>query len=58
MSLQHRLDAFKVEFEAKVPGHAVAVMHRSTNDLIASNQAGKAAKAGDVAPSFSLNDQD
>jgi peroxiredoxin len=59
MSLQERLDAFKADFEAnKAPPQAVAVFHKSTDDLIASGQAGHALKAGDKAPAFVLNDPD
>ncbi len=58
MSLQEKLDAFKVEFEAKVPAAAVEAMHRATDELIATGQAELAVKAGDAAPSFSLRDQD
>ena len=59
MSLQDKLDAFKVEFETKlVPAAAVAVMHRVTDELIASGQAKRALKAGDRAPEFTLPDPD
>jgi peroxiredoxin len=63
MTLQDRLDAFKADFEAGKPPYnvapeRVATMHRATAELIASGQAGRAKKAGDVAPAFTLNDQD
>jgi peroxiredoxin len=59
MSLQDKLDAFKVEFETKLaPAAAVAVMHRVTDELIASGQAKRALKAGDRAPEFTLPDPD
>jgi peroxiredoxin len=58
MSLQQKLDAFKVEFEGEVPAHAVEVMHRSTEELIATGQADQAVAAGDTAPLFDLQDQD
>jgi peroxiredoxin len=58
MSLQQKLDAFKAEFEGKVPAHAVEVMHRSTEELIATGQADEAKVAGDTAPLFNLQDQD
>lgn len=63
MTLQDRLDAFKADFEAGKPPYNVSpavieAMHRATADLIASGQAGRARKAGDVAPAFTLKDQD
>ena len=63
MNLQDRLDAFKADFEAgkppyNAPAAAIAVMHRATAELIASGQAARARKAGDVASSFILSDQD
>src|SRR6266850_8217483 len=61
MTLQDRLDAFKADFEAgkppyKVPPSVIATMHRATAELIASGQAGRAKKAGDLAPPFTLDD--
>jgi peroxiredoxin len=56
MSLQDKLDAFKAEFEKKAPPEAVMTFHKSTDDLIASGQAGRALKAGDRAPVFALPD--
>jgi len=57
MSLQDTLDAFKVDFESnQAPPAAVAAFHRSTAELIASGQAGRALKAGDRAPAFALPD--
>jgi peroxiredoxin len=61
MSLQARLDAFKVGFEAgkppyNVPPSVIETMHRATAELVASGAAIRARKAGDVAPSFSLKD--
>ena len=63
MTLQERLDAFKADFEAgkppyKVTPSVVETMHRATAELIASGQAERAKKAGDLAPSFTLNDAD
>jgi peroxiredoxin len=59
MALQDRLDAFKAKFETEMaPPDVVAVMHRVTNELIASGQAGRALKAGDRAPMFTLPDPD
>ena len=61
MTLQDKLDAFKADFEAgkppyNVPPSVIAVMHRATAELIASGAAGRALKAGDKAPVFTLDD--
>jgi peroxiredoxin len=63
MSLQEKLDAFKADFKAgkppfNAPPDIHPVMERATAELIASGQAGRAIKAGDRAPQFSLKDQD
>jgi hypothetical protein len=63
MTLQDRLDAFKADFEAgkppyNVPPSVIVTMHRATAELIASGRAERAKKAGDIAPSFTLNDAD
>jgi peroxiredoxin len=63
MSLQAKLDAFKADFvSGKAPYNAPpevhAIMARATAELVASGQAGRALKAGDKAPSFTLNDPD
>lgn len=63
MTLQAKLDAFKADFKGgKAPYFAPAeihpVMERATAELIASGQAGRALKAGDKAPVFTLNDPD
>lgn len=61
MTLQAKLDAFKADFVAgkppyNAPAPVHALMHRATTELIASGQAERALKAGDVAPVFSLPD--
>ena len=61
MSLQDRLHAFRTEFEAgrlafKPSREILDAMHRATAELIAGGQAGRALKAGDRAPDFSLED--
>lgn len=61
MTLQAKLDAFKADFEAgkppySVPPSVIETMHRATNELITSGAAHQALKAGDKAPSFTLND--
>lgn len=63
MSLQDKLDAFKADFQAgkppyNVPPSVIETMHRATAELIASGAAQKALKAGDKAPTFTLNDPD
>jgi peroxiredoxin len=63
MTLQARLDAFKADFKAgKAPYFAPPdihpIMERATAELIASGQAGRALKAGDRAPAFTLPDPD
>jgi peroxiredoxin len=61
MSLQAKLDAFKADFEAgkppyNVPRSVIETMHRATAELVASGAARRAKKAGEIAPSFSLQD--
>ena len=61
MSLQAKLDAFKVDFEAGRPPYGVLrsvieTMHRATAELVASGAASRAKKAGDIAPDFFLKD--
>ncbi|PWC78985.1 peroxiredoxin-like family protein [Azospirillum sp. TSH64] len=63
MSLQEKLDVFKADFEAgkppyNVPRSVIDTMHRATAELIASDAAGRALKAGDKAPALTLNDPD
>ena len=62
MTLQAKLDAFKADFEAgkppyNVPRAVIETMHRATKELIDSGAAGRALKAGDKAPLFTLKDQ-
>jgi peroxiredoxin len=61
MTLQQQLDAFKADFRAGKPPYNAPpeihpIMERATNELIASGQAQRALKAGDIAPEFTLND--
>src|SRR4029453_6593160 len=63
MALQDRLDAFKADFRSGRPPYNVTkerieIMDRATAELIASGQAQRAKKAGDVAPEFSPRDPD
>ncbi len=56
MSLQEKLDAFKVQFKAQAPEAAIEAFERSTQELIDSGQADNAIKAGDKVPEFVLTD--
>ena len=61
MTLQAKLDAFKVDFEAgkppyNVPSSVIETMHRATDELKASGLAERAKKVGDKAPVFTLRD--
>jgi peroxiredoxin len=57
MPLQRKLDAVRDEYETNILSpDAVAVMHRTRDDLIRSGQARRALNAGDRAPIFSLPD--
>jgi peroxiredoxin len=55
MKLQDKLDAFKAHFESKVASpEVVDIFHRTTAELIATGQAERSLKVGDIAPTFSL----
>jgi peroxiredoxin len=63
MALQDRLDTLKADFESgrfplKPTKQALDLMRRATDELIASAQAQRARKAGDMAPEFTLSDPD
>ena len=58
MSLQDQLDAFKAQFKTQAPAEAFEAFARSTQELVDSGQAERAVAAGDVAPDFTLTDQD
>ncbi len=58
MSLQTKLEKMRKQFESTAPPEALAVMHRATKDLLASNIMDGVLKTGDRAPEFSLFDQD
>ena len=59
LPLQGKLDMLKSEFETSLaPPTAVEMLHRSTNELIASGAQNRALKAGDIAPEFTLPDPD
>ena len=56
MSLQTKLDHMREKFESTAPPEALEIMHRSTNDLLASGIMDGVLKTGDRAPEFSLTD--
>ena len=60
MRLQEKLDALteKMLQSGTFPPAVLEILHRSTQELIASGQAGRAVKAGEVAPAFALPDPD
>ncbi|HJP68572.1 MAG TPA: peroxiredoxin-like family protein [Sphingomicrobium sp.] len=63
MTLQEKLDAFRLDFESgnppyNAPKAVVEIMRRATDELIASGAAKNALKTGDTAPEFALSDQD
>ena len=55
MSLQEKLDARRKDFESSAPKDILEIMHRATEDLYKSGIMGRAAKEGDTAPDFTLN---
>jgi hypothetical protein len=54
MTLQERLDAYKAEFESKLPPEKLAIMHRATEDLRHSGILDRVIKVGSLAPEFVL----
>jgi peroxiredoxin len=57
LPLQGKLDALKFEFEKNlVPPAVVEILHRATDELIASGAQNRALRAGAVAPEFTLPD--
>jgi len=54
MSLQEKLDAYKADFEKKLPPEKLAIMHRATDDLRRSGLADHVLKPGAPAPDFVL----
>lgn len=63
MKLQEQLDDFRTKFESgqlpfKPTQAQLDTIKRATNELVASGQADRALKAGDVAPEFELEDAD
>lgn len=54
MSLQEKLDAYKRDFEKKLPPEKLAIMHRATQDLHRSGIVDRVLKVGAAAPDFVL----
>lgn len=62
-SLQERLDEYKKSFESggppyNAPHEAIETMHRATAELKATGIEKRALNVGDLAPSFTLFNQD
>lgn len=55
MSLQEQLDAYRMQFEAKAPAEALAIIRKATSDLVATGQAERALGVGSKAPRFELS---
>jgi peroxiredoxin len=60
MLLQEKLDAFTAELLKRgvIPQDVVETLFKATTDIVASEEAEKALKAGQSAPAFNLNDAD
>lgn len=58
MKLQEKLDAYKKGFLKQVPGDALKIMQRATEDLKNSGIMDTVIKVGDQAPDFSLENID
>jgi len=54
MILQERLDAYKTDFEKKMPAEKLAIMHRATVDLRRSGILDRVIKVGEPIPEFTL----
>ncbi len=57
MTLQERLDAYKADFQKKVPADKLAIMHRATEDLRQSGILERVIKVGAAIPEFVLPNQ-
>ena len=58
MALQDQLEAIRTDLEARIPDAAKAIMHRATDELIASGMEQRIASSGSAFPDFSLHNQD
>jgi hypothetical protein len=54
MELKERLDKIRQSFEKQAPAEALAIMHRTTEDLRKSGIMDRAPNVGQSAPSFEL----
>jgi len=54
MTLQDKLNEYKVQFESTLPPEAIAIMHRATDDLRHSGIMERVLKIADHAPEFAL----
>ena len=54
MTLQEKLDAMRDASKARIPPEARAIMQRSVDDLRASGIMNRIARAGELAPDFTL----
>jgi len=57
MTLQERLDHFKINFEKSIPETDLNIMHRATAALIDSGIMDGVVKTGETAPDFELKDK-
>lgn len=55
-TLQDKLDAIHIDFESKAPAAALEIMHRATDDLIATGLHERALSTGSQFPDFDLTD--
>ena len=55
MTLKEKIDAYKDGFKARAPKEAQEIMHRATENLKNYPQMLNTVKAGDIAPTFRLN---
>lgn len=58
MTLQERLDSFRVRFESGAPREVLDIMHRATDELRRSGILAHVLKPGDPAPEFELPNTD
>lgn len=58
MSLQQQLEAIREDLESRIPKPALEIMHKATDDLVASGIQDGITGVGQAFPSFALNDQD
>jgi len=54
MTLQDRLNAYRADFESKMPPEKLAIMHKATEDLRRSGILDRALRSGDHLPEFAL----